>query len=44
MEVLNYKSNKSTYGAKKVLEYLNLLTTADYGEVLRFDENSGKYF
>ena len=43
-DVLNYKNNKSSYGGKKIIEYLNLLTTADYGEVLRFDENSGKYF
>lgn len=41
-DVLSFRSNRATYG-KKIVQYLTLLTTADYGEVLRFDENSGKY-
>jgi hypothetical protein len=41
-DVLNFKANRITYG-KKIAQYLSLLTTADYGEILRFDENSGKY-
>jgi len=41
-EVQNFKNNKKTYGIN-LQEYLRLLTTADYGEILRFDSNSGKY-
>ncbi len=41
-EILNHRSNKKAYSFN-ISEYLNLLTTADYGEILRFDENSGKY-
>lgn len=42
-DILNYKNNKNLYG-KKIIQYLNLLTTVDYGEIIRFDENSGMYF
>ena len=41
-EVQNYKNNKKFYGSN-IVEYLRLLTTADYGEILRYDSNSGKY-
>jgi hypothetical protein len=41
-ELLSVKGNKKTYGSQ-LEEYLRLLTTADYGEILRFDDNSGKY-
>lgn len=41
-DILHYKSNKKTY-KNNIEEYLRLLTTAGYGEILRFDDNSGKY-
>lgn len=41
-EVLNYRNNKNLYKSN-INQYLQKLTTADYGEILRFDENSGKY-
>jgi hypothetical protein len=41
-EVLNFRNNKNLYKSN-INEYLQKLTTADYGEILRFDENAGKY-
>lgn len=41
-EVLSFKNNKMVYKAT-LTEYLHKLTTADYGEILRFDDNSGKF-
>ena len=41
-EILAYKSNRKLYG-KNIKSFLNLLTTAEYGEILRYDDNSGKY-
>lgn len=41
-DVLNYNNNKRIYGSN-LTQYLEKLTTPDYGEILRFDENSGKY-
>lgn len=41
-EVLNFKNNKSVYKST-LTEYLHKLTTADYGEILRYDDNSGKF-
>lgn len=41
-EVLSFKNNHYIYKAN-LPEYLHKLTTADYGEILRFDDNSGKF-
>ena len=41
-EVLTYKNNKKIY-RNQIKEYLSHLTTAEYGEILRYDDNSGKY-
>jgi hypothetical protein len=43
-EVNVYGGNKKRFRKEDVKKYLNLLTTAEYGEILRFDANSGKYF
>jgi Holliday junction resolvasome RuvABC ATP-dependent DNA helicase subunit len=42
-EILSHGKNKKAYPIQVLNEYLNLLTTAEYGEILRYDENSGKY-
>ena len=41
-EVLGYKNNKNIYRSS-LTEYLHKLTTSDYGEILRYDDNSGKF-
>ena len=41
-EILGFKNNKNLYKST-LIEYLNKLTTADYGEILRYDDNSGKF-
>jgi hypothetical protein len=41
-EILNYRNNNTRYRTS-INAYLKLLTTVDYGEVLRFNENSGRY-
>ncbi|MES2589010.1 MAG: AAA family ATPase [Bacteroidota bacterium] len=41
-EVLGFKNNKTIYRST-LTEYLHKLTTADYGEILRYDDNSGKF-
>lgn len=41
-DVLNYRNNRSLYKSS-LPEYLQKLTTADYGEILRYDDNSGKF-
>ncbi len=41
-EIQRFGNNKKIYGTT-ILEYLRLLTTVDYGEILRHDTNSGKF-
>jgi len=41
-EVLTFKNNKNIYRST-LTEYLHKLTTSDYGEILRYDDNSGKF-
>jgi len=43
-EVNLYGGNKKRFGNDNVKKYLTFLTTAEYGEILRFDANSGKYY
>lgn len=41
-EIAGFPGNKKAYGTH--IQYcLHLLTTPDYGEILRYDENSGRY-
>ncbi len=42
-EIGNYKNIKRLCKGN-LIQYLQLLTTAEYGEILRFDNNSGKYY
>lgn len=41
-DIMHYGNNRRLYQAN-LDTYLQLLQTADYGELLRFDSNSGKY-
>jgi len=41
-EILSFGPNKHFYSTT-IKEYLELLTTPEYGEILRFDNNSGKF-
>lgn len=43
-EISNYKNIKKSFKGAALNDSLQLLTTTEYGEVLRFDNNSGKYF
>lgn len=43
-EIGNYKNVKKTFKGELLNNSLQLLTTPEYGEILRFDNNSGKYF
>lgn len=42
-EIRNYKNLRKVNNVS-LKSTLNLLTTAEYGEIIRFDSNSGKYF
>lgn len=42
-EVINFQNNKKQFFREDVKKYLNLLRTSDYGEILRYDDNSGKF-
>lgn len=42
-EIQNYKHIKKLFKGN-LKQYLDLLTTADYGEIIRYDNNSGKYY
>ncbi len=41
-DVLGFRNNKNIYRTS-LTEYLHKLTTAEYGEILRYDDNSGKF-
>ncbi len=42
-EIQNYKNLKKVFKGN-LKQFLDLLTTAEYGEIIRYDNNSGKYF